>query len=75
MESGGRVSNAWVICLQVRDNFWKRELIPDEVFKRMFEGLKAGTFRGLSLGEKPASHQLVGRVMAYQGLRVAGLRG
>ena len=28
--SGARVSNAWVICPQVGDNFGKLELIPDE---------------------------------------------
>ena len=26
--SGGRVSNAWATCLTVRDNVWKRPLIP-----------------------------------------------
>ncbi len=34
-----------------------------------------GILRNLPLIEEPASHQLVGRAMAYQGLRVAGLRG
>ncbi len=34
-----------------------------------------GILRDLSLSEEPASYQLVGKVMAYQGLRVAGLRG
>ncbi len=34
-----------------------------------------GILRDLSLGEKPASYQLVGEVTAHQGLRVAGLRG
>ncbi len=37
--------------------------------------LKMGILRDLSLEEGLASHQLVGEVMAYQGLRVAGLRG
>ncbi len=37
--------------------------------------LKTGILRDLSLGEGPASHQLVGEVTAHQGLRVAGLRG
>ncbi len=75
VESGGRVRNAWVIYLRVRDNLSKGGLIPDVVVCRMADRSKAGTLRGLSLGEEPASHQLVGRVMAYQGLRVAGLRG
>ncbi len=37
--------------------------------------LKVGILRDLSLDEGLASYQLVGGVMAYQGLRVAGLRG
>ncbi len=41
----------------------------------MLDLLKMGILRNLSLKEGPASHQLVGRVTAYQGLRVAGLRG
>ncbi len=51
------------------------ELIPDVVFCRMMELPKAGILRNLSLEDEPASHQLVGEVMAYQGIRVAGLRG
>ncbi len=74
-ESGGRVRNTWVICLQVGDNFPKGELIPNVVAPRMWGRLKVGIFRDLPLGEEPASHQLVGEVMAHQGLRVAGLRG
>ena len=31
--SGGRVSNAWAICLCVRDNVWKRTLIPHEAYE------------------------------------------
>ncbi len=69
------MSNAWVTYPLVGDNPWKRGLIPNVVF-RSIPGLpKAGILRNLSLGEGPASHQLVGRVMAYQGLRVGGLRG
>ncbi len=34
-----------------------------------------GNRKVLSLGEEPASYQLVGEVTAHQGLRVAGLRG
>ncbi len=51
------------------------ELIPDVVRRRVLAQPKVGTPRGLSLKEELASHQLVGRVMAYQGIRVAGLRG
>ncbi len=69
------MSNAWAICPQVGDNGWKRPLIPNVVFYRMIEILKVGILRNLPLEEEPAYHQLVGRVMAYQGLRLAGLRG
>ncbi len=75
MESGGRVSNAWATCPQVRDNSPKGGLIPDVVLCRMAEILKVGILRNLPLREGPASHQLVGKVTAYQGSRVAGLRG
>ncbi len=74
-ESGERVSNAWAICPQVWDNSAKAGLIPDVVIRCMTGGLKLGTLRGLTLGEEPASHQLVGEVTAHQGIRVAGLRG
>ncbi len=75
MDSGERVSNAWVTCLRVGDNSSKGGLIPNMVLCRMAGTLKVGILRNLPLGEGPASHQLVGRVTAYQGLRVAGLRG
>ncbi len=42
---------------------------------RMSGNVKVGLLRDLPLGEGPACHQLVGGVMAYQGLRLAGLRG
>ncbi len=74
-ESGERVSNAWVICPQVGDNQTKVWLIPNVDLSGIRGHLKVRTFRGLPFGEEPASHQLVGRVTAYQGLRVAGLRG
>ncbi len=69
------MSNAWVIYLRVGDNTSKGVLIPDMVSQRMVGRLKVGILRDLPLGEKPAYHQLVGRVTAYQGLRLAGLRG
>ena len=75
VESGGRVSNAWAICPQVRDSFWKREIIPDVSGNRMVPYIKTGILRNLSLEDEPAAHQLVGEVTAHQGLRVAGLRG
>ncbi len=42
-------------------------LIPNVVFCRKAESLKAGILRNLSLEEGSASHQLVGKVKAYQG--------
>ena len=61
--SGGRVSNALVICPEARDNSGKLELIPHVVTVFRKPCLKdLGSLR-----EEPASHQLVGRVMAYQG--------
>ncbi len=41
----------------------------------MVSYIKAGILRNLSQRDKPISYQLVGEVMAHQGLRVAGLRG
>ncbi len=41
----------------------------------MLQLLRVGTFRGLPFEEEPVCHQLVGSVMDYQGLRLAGLRG
>ena len=61
--SGERVSNALVTCPEEGDNSPKGLLIPHVVIwirclitKRIY-----------SLREGPASHQLVGRVTAYQG--------
>ncbi len=61
--SGERVSNALVTCLEVWDNSGKLELIPHVVI--VFRNLCLKVFG--SLREGPASHQLVGRVIAYQG--------
>ena len=61
--SGERVSNALVTCPEERDNSSKGLLIPHVVvWIRCLT-----TKRIYSLREGPASHQLVGRVMAYQG--------
>ncbi len=49
--------------------------MPDVIEHRMVLSLKAGNLRILSLRDEPISYQLVGEVMAHQGLRVAGLRG
>ena len=68
MDSGERVSNARVICLYVGDSFWKREVIPDVVTLDIQSCLKVGILRNLPHEDEPASHQLVGRVKAYQGI-------
>ena len=61
--SGERVSNALVTCLEVWNNSGKLELIP-----HMVSGFRNHCLKVFgSLREGPASHQLVGRVMAYQG--------
>ena len=60
--SGERVSNTWVTCPQLWDNFRKRELIPDVDLVPHGVGLKV-----FSAGDGPAAYQLVGGVMAYQG--------
>ena len=52
-----------VTCPEVWDNTWKRVLIPHVVSGFRNHCLKVFG----SLREGPASHQLVGRVMAYQG--------
>jgi hypothetical protein len=56
-----------VIYPQDGDNPPKGELIPNVVACRMTEQLKMGILRNLSLVDEPASYQLVGEVMAYQG--------
>ncbi len=65
----------WVICLFVRNSHWKRWVMPDVISHFMVACLKAGNLRILSQRDKPISYQLVGEVMAHQGLRVVGLRG
>lgn len=74
-DSGERVSNIWVICLFVRNSHWKRCVMPNVISHCIVACLKAGILRNLSQRDKPVSYQLVGEVMAHQGLRVAGLRG
>ncbi len=74
-ESGERVSNIWVICLEDRDSHSKEWVIPGVLGDRMVSCVKVGILRNLPLLDKPISYQLVGEVMAHQGLRVADLRG
>ncbi len=49
--------------------------MPNVIVHRMVDCLKVGNLRILSLKDEPVAYQLVGEVMAHQGLRVAGLRG
>ena len=66
-ESGGRVRNAWAICLQVEDNPAKAELILNVIVPGIRDCLKAGIRKDLSLEDELTSYQLVGAVMAHQG--------
>ncbi len=69
------MSNIWVICLEVRDSHSKEWVIPNMLGYRMVPYVKVGILRNLPLLDRPISYQLVGEVMAHQGLRVADLRG
>ena len=51
-----------MICPEVGDNIPKGMLIPHVLIR-----IKCLMSKDLSLQEEPASHQLVGRVTAYQG--------
>jgi hypothetical protein len=61
--SGERVSNALVTCPKVWDNSSKELLIPHVVF-----GFRNRFLKDLFALGGPASHQLVGEVMAHQGI-------
>ena len=52
-ESGGRVSNTWVICLPVGDSLWKHRIIPDAM-ARTHVGVRKGA--KAPLGDEPAAH-------------------
>ncbi len=60
--SGERVSNALVTCPKAGDNSLKELLIPYVIIEVRVSMIKAP-----ALWEGPASHQLVGKVTAYQG--------
>ena len=62
VESGGRVSNTWLTCPSEGDNCWKRQLIPHTLVVVRGPRGKAEVLR-----EGAVAHQLVGRVLAYQG--------
>ena len=59
--------NAWAIYLKVEYNPSKGGLILNVIVPGIRDCLKAGTRKDLSLGEEPASYQLVGEVTAHQG--------
>ena len=62
LDSGKRVSNAWVICLEAGNSSPKGGVILDglNLTQVLFS-------KDSSLQEEPASYQLVGEVMAHQG--------
>ncbi len=62
-ETGERVSNTWVTCPGLRDNNGKPLLIPDYLCEPHGSQSKAPAVR-----DRPASYQLVGGVMAHQGV-------
>ena len=66
-DSGRRVSNTWAICPRGGDNISKEMLIPDEITGSHGLVIK-GSSQELPLEEKPAAYQLVGEVMAHQGI-------
>ena len=62
-DSSARVSNAWVTYPRVGDNSPKGELIPNVFLLDASFRKKAGQPAPL---DRPAFHQFVGGVMAYQ---------
>ena len=60
--SGERVSNTWVICPALRDKPGKLGLIPDRTIFWMV------WWKVFSVWDELAAYQLVGGVMAYQGV-------
>ena len=60
--SGERVSNTWVICPVLRDKLGKLGLIPDMTISWM------GLWKAFAVWDELAAYQLVGGVMAYQGV-------
>ena len=60
--SGERVSNTWVICPALWDKPGKLGLIPDRTMLWMV------WWKVFSVWDELAAYQLVGGVMAYQGV-------
>ena len=52
-ESGGRVSNTWIICPAVGDSLWKHRIIPDELPGPQGPGRKGAT---APLRDESAAH-------------------
>ncbi len=64
VESGARVSIAWITYLSAGDNSGKPELIPHTFVGSLGLIKKAGQ---LAPEDRSAFHQLVGEVTAHQG--------
>ena len=60
--------NTWIICPSAGDNNPKGLLIPRKVIGSPGLMKKGGARKGLSPEDESAAHQLVGEVMAHQGL-------
>lgn len=60
--SGERVSNTWVICPVLRDKLGKLGLIPDRTTFWIL------LWKAFAVWDELAAYQLVGGVMAYQGV-------
>ena len=60
--SGERVSNTWVICPELWDKPGKLGLIPDRT------ALLVVWWKAFAVWDELAAYQLVGGVMAYQGV-------
>lgn len=60
--SGERVSNTWVICPVLRDKLGKLGLIPDMTMVWIL------LWKAFAVWDELAAYQLVGGVMAYQGV-------
>ena len=60
--SGERVSNTWVICPVLRDKLGKLGLIPDRTASWVV------WWKAFAVWDELAAYQLVGGVMAYQGV-------